>query len=87
MKTSADAVVLILFIGSLQKIIDADAVKISECAQNVRRQHSFTALVICICALRNIDRFTDLTLRQVGVLPQITDAPVSFHVYHQIQYM
>ena len=42
--------------------------------------------VICVCALRNVDRFADLTLCQIGILPQIADAPVSLHVYHQTQY-
>ena len=86
-KTTALAVIFVLFISSFQKIVDADAIKISERAQNVRRQHSFATLVICVCALRNIDCFADLTLCQIGVFPQIADAPVSFHVYHQIQYM
>ena len=86
-KTTASAVVLVLFISSFQKIVDADAIKISERAQNMRRQHSFATLVICVCALRNIDCFADLTLCQISVFPQIADAPVSFHVYHQIQYM
>ena len=63
MKTTALAVVFILLIGSFQKIIDTDAVKVSKRAENVRRQHSFAALIICVCALRNIDCFTDLTLR------------------------
>ena len=84
---TASAVVFVLFISSFQKIIDADAIKISERAQNVRRQHSFAAFIICVCALRNVDRFADLTLCQIGILPQIADAPVSFHVYHRIQYM
>lgn len=61
-------------------------IKISERAQNVRRQHSFAAFIICVCALRNVDRFADLTLCQIGILPQIADAPVSLHVYHQTQY-
>ena len=73
-------------IRPFQKIIDADAIKISERAQNVRRQHSFAAFIICVCALRNVDRFADLTLCQIGILPQIADAPVSLHVYHQTQY-
>ena len=85
-KTTASAVVFVLFISSFQKIIDADAIKISERAQNVRRQHSFAAFIICVCALRNVDRFADLTLCQIGILPQIADAPVSLHVYHQTQY-
>ena len=61
-KTTALAVVFVLLIGSFQKIIDADAVKVGKRAKNVRRQHSFAALIICVCALWNIDRFADLTL-------------------------
>ena len=61
-KTTALAVVLILFIGSLQKIIDADAVEVGKRTENVRRQHPFAAFIICVCALRNIDRFADLAL-------------------------
>lgn len=41
--------------------------KLRQGSQNLRRDHPFTAFVISISSLRNIDLFADFRLRKVTV--------------------
>lgn len=43
----------------------------------MRRNHTLPAFIIRISALRNMNCFSNLRLRQIMVFPQISDSPSS----------
>lgn len=67
-------------ICALQKVVNADMVKIRESAQNLRRQHPLTAFIICVCPLGDTDGGADLRLGQIRILPQVPNPVV--HIHH-----
>ena len=73
-------------IAAPQQIIHTDAVEVGQCAQDPRRYHSLSALVIGIGTLGYIDGVPHRFLGQVVIFPQVTDSLVSFHFYHRYQY-
>lgn len=62
------------------QIVHAHAVIPRQCAQHLRRQHPLPALIVGIGPLRQVQRLPDLRLRQIGVLAQIAQPWISFHV-------
>ena len=50
-----------------KKIVNADLMKLRQGNQNLWRDHAFSAFVIGVCSLGNIDLFTDFRLRQVSI--------------------
>lgn len=58
----------LLPIGAAKEIVYAHSIKIRKRTQNMRRNHSLTALIIGIGALRHIDRRANLRLRKIGIL-------------------
>lgn len=61
-------VIRLLPIGAAEEIVYAYSIKIRKRTQNMRRNHSLTALIIGICALRYIDCRANLRLRKIGIL-------------------
>ena len=57
------SLIQIAIIGAFQKIVYTYAVVICKRNQHMRRNHSAAVFIIGIGALRDIDRFTDLSLR------------------------
>ena len=70
-----------------QQIIHADAVVGGQSDENVRGNHSLSAFIISIGALRNVDSFADFALCFITIFPQIADSLVFLHIHHQVQYM
>ena len=54
-------------VSQTKKIIHADIVKLCQGNQDLRRDHPFSAFVISISSLGNIDLFAKLCLRQVSI--------------------
>ena len=76
-----------LLVRQSEKVIYADMIKPRQRNQNLRREHAFSAFVISIGSLRNIDLPAQLRLCKVRVLSQIADSLVSFsHFYHHGHY-
>ena len=63
-----------------EQVVHAYAVIPRQCAQHLRRQHPLPALIVGIGPLRQVQRLPDLRLCQIGVLAQIAQPWVSFHV-------
>ena len=63
-----------------EQVVHAHTVKPRQRAQHWRRQHPLPALIVGIGPLRQVQRLPDLRLRQIGVLAQIAQPWVSFHV-------
>ena len=56
-------------IGALQQVIHAYMIEVCQCAENLRRKHSLSAFVICVCPLGYTYGGTCLGLCQIVVFP------------------
>ena len=72
--------------GTAQKIVYADLIKVSQSAENMRRNHPLPAFVIGVCPLRDVDCGTHLGLRQISIFPEITNSLISTHNHHRKKY-
>lgn len=77
---------LFFLIRPAEDKIYADLVIVCQGAEDVRRHHALAALVISVGALRYIDGLAHLLLCQIGILAQVADALILFHIYHHTQY-
>ena len=77
---------LFFLIRPAEDIIHADLVIVRQGTEDVRRYHALAALVISVGALRYIDDLAHLLLCQIGILAQVADALILFHIYHHAQY-
>ena len=50
-----------------KKAIDTDMIELSQGSQNLRRDHAFSALIVSIGSLRDIDLLADLSLCKVRI--------------------
>ena len=72
--------------GTAQKIVYADLIKVSQSAENMRRNHPLPAFVVGVCPLRDVDCGTHLGLRQISIFPEITNSLISTHNHHRKKY-
>ena len=56
-----------LLVSHSEEVINTDMIELSQGNQNLRRDHAFSAFVISIGSLRNIDLLADLSLREVRI--------------------
>ena len=52
-------------VSQSKKIINADMMELSQGDQNLRRDHAFTAFIISVSSLGNVDLFAHFCLRKV----------------------
>jgi hypothetical protein len=77
---------LLFLVSSAEDIIHADLVIVRQGAEDVRRHHALAVFVISVGALRYIDGLAHLLLCQIGILAQVADALILFHIYHHAKY-
>lgn len=54
-------------ISKSEQIIHTDLMETRQSNKCLGRYHAFSAFVVCIGSLRNIDLFSELSLREVGI--------------------
>lgn len=66
-------------IRPVQQIVYTDMVKIRQRTENMGRNHPLSTLIIGICSLWDVDGCAYLCLRQISILPQLSNSSVSLH--------
>lgn len=54
-------------VSQFEKIVHTDMIKLSQCDQNLRRDHAFAAFIISVGSLGDIDLLADFSLREVRI--------------------
>ena len=72
------------FVRQTQQVIHADAVIGRKSDEDMRGNHSLSALIIGIGALRHIDGLAYLTLCFIFIFPQVADSLIFLHIHHRI---
>ena len=52
-------------VGQTKKIIDTHTIMLSQCNQNMRRNHALAAFIVGIGSLRHIDLLANLSLCEI----------------------
>lgn len=65
--------------GSPEDVIHAHAVEVCQSAQNLRWNHSLSAFIIGVGALRHVDCLANLLLCEVCVFTQASNSFISLH--------
>ncbi len=54
-------------VSQFKKIINTDMMELSQSNQNLWGNHTFTAFIVCVGSLRNIDLRTDFSLSEICI--------------------
>ena len=54
-------------VSQTKKVIDTYMIILSQCSQNMRRNHALAAFIVGIGSLRHVDLLANLSLCEIGV--------------------